>query len=101
MTLRFTFPAACLASGNFVLCFPHESKVAMDSLYPMFYRNLSDSIPSVRQGAASALCNVVRAYGEDALQNVKSHIIEGLQVLDNIPVLNLLKLISLAVFLCH
>lgn len=46
----------------------------------MFYRNLSDPIPSVRQGAASALCSVVKAYGEEALRNVMSHIVEGLQV---------------------
>lgn len=61
-------------------CYPNESKPAMESLYPMFYRNLSDPIPSVRQGAASALCNVVRAYGDEALRNVMAHIIEGLQV---------------------
>ena len=36
----------------------------MDSLYPLFYENLQDCIPSVRQGAAQALANVVRAYGK-------------------------------------
>ncbi|KAK6621052.1 hypothetical protein RUM43_011356 [Polyplax serrata] len=71
--------AACLACGNFVLCFPNESKSAMKSLYPMFYRNLSDSIPSVRQGAASALANVARAYGETAVQNMVVHIKELLE----------------------
>lgn len=53
----------------------------------MFYRNLSDPIPSVRQGAASALCNVVRAYGDEALRNVMNHVIEGLQVNLKIKVL--------------
>lgn len=52
----------------------------MESLYPMFYRNLSDPIPSVRQGAASALSNVVKAYGEEALRRVMGHVVEGLQV---------------------
>ncbi|KAL0266896.1 UNVERIFIED_CONTAM: hypothetical protein PYX00_009320 [Menopon gallinae] len=75
--------AACLASGNFIQCFPNESKVVMDALYPMFYRNLSDPISSVRHGAASALCNVVRAYGEDALKNVKTYISDGLQNMKN------------------
>ena len=36
----------------------------MDELYPLFYENLQDNIASVRQGAALALSNVVRAYGE-------------------------------------
>lgn len=36
----------------------------MPALYPLFYENLQDNIPSVRQGAALALSNVVRAYGE-------------------------------------
>ena len=36
----------------------------MDSLYPLFYENLQDNIPSVREGAAIALANVVKAYSE-------------------------------------
>ena len=36
----------------------------MDELYPLFFENLQDNISSVRQGAALALANVVRAYGE-------------------------------------
>ena len=35
----------------------------MDALYPLFFENLQDNIASVRQGAALALANVVRAYG--------------------------------------
>ena len=35
----------------------------MDELYPLFFGNLSDGIPSVRQGAAMSLGNVVKAYG--------------------------------------
>lgn len=40
------------------------SRLTMPSLYPLFYENLRDNIPSVRQGAAVALVNVVRAYGK-------------------------------------
>ncbi len=36
----------------------------MEVLYPLFFANLADNIPSVRQGAAVALCNVAKAYGE-------------------------------------
>ena len=35
----------------------------MEALYPLFYENLQDNIQSVREGAAIALANVVRAYG--------------------------------------
>ncbi|XP_075223588.1 uncharacterized protein LOC142325568 [Lycorma delicatula] len=59
--------AACLACGNFIVTYPMESQSAMESLYPLFFNNLGDSIPSVRQGAASALTNVVKAYSSPAL----------------------------------
>ena len=36
----------------------------MTDLYPLFFENLRDAISSVRQGAALALANVVRAYGQ-------------------------------------
>lgn len=39
------------------------SSSSMDELYPLFFENLSDSIPSVRQGAAMSLGNVAKAYG--------------------------------------
>lgn len=35
----------------------------MPALYPLFYNNLQDNIPSVRQGAALALANVSQVYG--------------------------------------
>lgn len=36
---------------------------SMPALYPLFYNNLQDNIPSVRQGAALALANVAQVYG--------------------------------------
>ncbi|CAH3155687.1 unnamed protein product [Porites evermanni] len=71
--------AACVACGNFVLCFPEECSPSMDELYPLFFGNLADGIPSVRQGAAMSLGNVVKAYGESALVIVLKKITEGLQ----------------------
>ena len=35
----------------------------LDALFPLFYENLQDNIPSVRQGAALAISNVCMAYG--------------------------------------
>lgn len=40
---------------------------SMPTLYPLFFNNLQDNIPSVRQGAALALANVLKAYGESLL----------------------------------
>ena len=37
-------------------------RATMPELYPLFYENLQDNIPSVREGAAIALGNVTRAY---------------------------------------
>ena len=61
---------ACVACGNFILNFPEESKVKLGDFYPLFFANLHDPIPSVRQGAAVALTNVSKAYGEEALEVV-------------------------------
>ncbi|KAK2178117.1 hypothetical protein NP493_558g01003 [Ridgeia piscesae] len=70
--------ASCVACGNFVLCFPEESKGAMTDLYTLFFENLQDAIASVRQGAALALANVVRAYGKEAQEIVLGKAREGL-----------------------
>lgn len=77
--------AACLACGNFVLSFPAQSDEILPELYPMFFHNLEDAIPSVRAGAAAALGSVVRAHGEGALAPVLSKVREGLQGLAQQP----------------
>ncbi|XP_070576630.1 uncharacterized protein [Ptychodera flava] len=77
--------AACVACGNFVLCFPEESKSSMEALYPLFFSNLQDNIPSVRQGAAIALSNVAKAYGQEALDVLLAKITEGILGLDKQP----------------
>lgn len=62
------------------MSFPEESRPALGALYPMFYKNLADIIPSVRQGAALSLANVVRSFGESALIDVVSYLQNGLRV---------------------
>ena len=57
------FTAACLACGNFITCFSEECKPYVDELFLLFIGNLEDSIPSVRQGAAVAISNLVKTYG--------------------------------------
>lgn len=64
-TMRWlSVTAACVASGNFILCFPEESKAFLPDLMPMFYENLQDNIPSVRSGAAQALACIANTYGQ-------------------------------------
>ncbi|KAL8583744.1 hypothetical protein ACOMHN_000365 [Nucella lapillus] len=77
--------AACVACGNFVLCFPEESRGSLPALYPLFFNNLQDNIPSVRQGAAVALTNVVKAYGESSQETVLAKVSEGLRGLESQP----------------
>ncbi|CAG2063838.1 unnamed protein product [Timema podura] len=77
--------AACVACGHFILCFPDESHESMTFLYPLFFGNLEDPIPTVRQGAAVALANVVRAYGQESLSVLMERVTEGLKNVRNQP----------------
>jgi hypothetical protein len=55
--------AACLACGNFMSSFPGECRPTLPQLLPLFFSSLEDSMPSVRQGAASSLATLVSVYG--------------------------------------
>ncbi|BFZ12449.1 hypothetical protein BsWGS_15488 [Bradybaena similaris] len=77
--------AACIACGHFVLCFPEESRSSLPALYPLFFTNLQDNIPSVRQGAAVAITNIVKAYGGDEVEVVFSKIREGFEKIKEQP----------------
>ena len=57
------YVAACLACGNFMSSFPDECKPTLPELLPLFMASLEDSMPSVRQGAASSLATIVKVYG--------------------------------------
>ncbi|RUS87848.1 hypothetical protein EGW08_004381 [Elysia chlorotica] len=71
--------AACIACGHFVLCFPEESRSSLPALYPLFFNNLQDNIPSVRQGAAVAISNIVKAYDAAEHEIVFAKIKEGFE----------------------
>jgi len=77
--------AACIACGHFVLCFPEESRSSLPALYPLFFSNLQDNINSVRQGAAVAITNIVKAYGNEEQENVFSKIKEGFEKIKDQP----------------
>ncbi|CAI5730850.1 unnamed protein product [Hyaloperonospora brassicae] len=62
--------AACLASAQLVLGFPEECRPFLNELYQLWIDHLSDDIWSVREDAAIALGNVIRAYGQEALDRV-------------------------------
>ena len=51
----------------------------MSELYPLLFKNLEDPIPLLRQGAASALANIVNAYGTAALPLILDKIVTGLE----------------------
>jgi len=74
---------ACVASGSFMKCFPDQSKKDFPKLFPLFIDNLRDPISSVRQGAAIALANSIRAFGNDAVQPIVEKIKEGLTNVKN------------------
>ncbi|CAB3990045.1 Leishmanolysin-like peptidase, partial [Paramuricea clavata] len=74
--------AACLACGNFVQCFPEECRASLDTLYELFFNNLCDNIPSVRQGAATSLANVVKTYGSEAVEFVTEKAKEKLKAVE-------------------
>lgn len=48
-------------------------------LREFYFALLQDNIPSVRQGAAIAIANVVRAYGKDVLPLITEKMKEGLK----------------------
>jgi len=54
-------------------------------LLPLFYQNLEDPISSVRQGAAIAIANVVRAYGQELLPELISRIKASVDNIKNQP----------------
>lgn len=62
--------AACLATSQFVLAFPQESRDVLELLYELWIDHLSDEIWSVREDAAVALGNVIRAYGKEAVGRI-------------------------------
>lgn len=47
--------------------YPAESKFYLDEIYKILFRNLGDPILLLRQGAATALGNIVSAYGTEAM----------------------------------
>ena len=62
--------AACLACGNFVACFPAECLPKQEEIVSLCLLNLEDCIPSVRQGAAVSLAQIIQAYGDKVFEDI-------------------------------
>ncbi|KAI9917680.1 hypothetical protein PsorP6_012372 [Peronosclerospora sorghi] len=62
--------AACLASAQLVRGFPDEASPFLEEFYRLWVEHPADPIWSVREDAAVALGNVIRAYGQEALDRV-------------------------------
>lgn len=53
-----------------VIAFPEEATPLLPDLYRLWFDQLWDNVPSVRDNTAAALGNAVRAYGAPALEKV-------------------------------
>ena len=62
--------AACVACGQFAKTFPEESAAKKEELYDLWFAHLFDNINSVRENSATALVNVLEAYGEEAKERI-------------------------------
>lgn len=62
--------AACVATGRCVGAFKEETAAMLDDLYKLWFAHLWDNIPSLREDTAVALGNVVRSYGQDAIDRI-------------------------------
>ncbi|CAH8455877.1 unnamed protein product [Schistosoma margrebowiei] len=80
--------AACVALGSLISTFPNETRAAgYDNLMAtQFLRNLSDSIPSVRDGAAKSIAAILKSVGDQNLfQHYINHIVEKIDGLSKQP----------------
>lgn len=78
--------AACLACGNFVACFPAECLPKREEIISLCLLNLEDSIPSVRQGAAISIAQIIQAYGDEVFDNVFSIVKHRLPLVKDQPI---------------
>uniref|UniRef100_A0AAV1V9M5 Uncharacterized protein n=1 Tax=Peronospora matthiolae TaxID=2874970 RepID=A0AAV1V9M5_9STRA len=83
--------AACLASAQLVLGFPEECRPFLEELYRLWIDHLSDYVWSVREDAAIALGNVIRAYGKEALDRVVDVTQEYLPLAEKQPAMTQLE----------
>ena len=56
-------------AGDCVYIYP--CRPSLQELFTLFFANLKDSIPSVRQGGAAAIANVVKAYGKLSISTAR------------------------------
>ena len=68
---------ASLTASLIIKCFPDQCQDKSQYFLGVFLKNMKDSVPSVRQGAALSLANMVSAYGESVLSTIISHIKDG------------------------
>jgi len=77
--------AACVATGRCVGAFKDETSPMLDDLYNLWFAHLWDNIPSVREDSAVALGNVVRSYGQEAVDRIVPKLAEMLPMAKQQP----------------
>jgi len=75
---NYDFTAGSLAVGSFIRHYPEESKPFIPELYPILFKNLEDPTQLLRQGAATALACIAKAYGPEALSQILDRVVGGL-----------------------
>ena len=59
-----------MAYAKAALAFPEECRSGVQDVYSLWFSLLDENVFSVREHTASALCDVIRAYGEPALERI-------------------------------
>ncbi|CAH8474469.1 unnamed protein product [Heterobilharzia americana] len=80
--------AACVALGSLISMFPNETRASGhdDLMSKHFLRNLCDSIPSVREGAARSIAQILKSVSDPNLINLYiNHILEKIDGLSKQP----------------
>ncbi|CAH8468443.1 unnamed protein product [Schistosoma rodhaini] len=80
--------AACVALGSLISTFPNETRASGhdDLMASQFLRNLNDSIPSVRDGAAKSIAAILKSVDDQNLfQHYINHIVEKIDGLSKQP----------------
>ena len=71
--------AACVAASSVLRHHPGPGRARLPHLLPVFQTHLGDSVSSVRQGAAIALANTVRAYSGEGEGEVVSDVLANIR----------------------
>lgn len=59
-----------MAYAKAALAFPEGCRAAVEDIYPLWFNLLDDNVFSVREHTAAALCDIIQAYRQAALDKI-------------------------------